>query len=703
MGSSKANTKTRSRRERPSPRAVDAGPSGSDTRVSPPVSPWTWIVALGVFALTWAVFRPALDGQWLRWDDDQLLLEREEWRGFDLERLRWMATTFHMGPYQPLSWLSYAFDHARAGLDPRAYHATNLALHATSAVLLFFLARRLFTLALERSRTSGADATRGSLPTAWLEAAAAASALAWALHPQRVESVAWITERRDCLAGVFFLATLLAWLSYASGTTHRRRAYAVAVLCFAASLLSKGLGLVLPLVLWVLDVWPTGRWQALRESSGSRTFGRWIAWCRETWPFLALSAAAAVLAFVGQGQAGAIVRGESHGFGARVVVAFHGLAFYVRKTLWPDDLMVLVPMQVPFDATEARFVVSIVLVLVVAVLLVLARRRVPAVVAACASYALLVSPVLGLVQVGSQLAADRYAYLPTLPLFLLLGGGVALVLRRAFAADATRRGLFLAGTTLAVVGTLSSLAWATRRQIPVWHDTSSLWRHDLSVDPADNPARRNLLAEYQVLGRAEADPARRRALFEKGLEEFRAGDALAPDPVCLVHAAKLCDLLAGEQPEEAQRHLEAGLAYALRAVERARATGRRLADAHESAAVLSARLGRAAEAVPHFEALVALEPGRASAQGMLGEALMQVGRNADALEPLLAARRLDPASTTILLDLGDVQRSLGRIEEAAAAYRSVLEARRAALGPACAQDPDHQAAFRALVEMGRTP
>ncbi len=692
---------------------VTASTATNSTRLVSSSSILTWTCALAVLLVTWIVFQRALEGEWLRWDDDRLLLDREEWRGFGPSRLGWMFTTFHMGPYQPLTWLSYAIDHAIFGLDPRAYHRTNVLLHALSAAGLFLVAREIFAVAI-LGRSTRAAIRSGTRPVALeasrfpfrLEVAAALTALFWSVHPLRVESVAWITERRDCLSGVFFLLALLAWLAHARSGTRRGRWYWVASIAFAASLLSKGLGMVFPLVLVALDYWPLER--VLPHADSAHAPG-WLARLRalvvEKWTFWALGLLAALVAVVGQRVAGAMVETELHGPSARITQSFYGLAFYVRKTIWPDDLMVMYPMRVPLDAGEARFVASTVGVTLVALLLVIARRRAPAAVVAFACYAVLVAPVLGLVQTGSQLVADRYSYISTLPLAVLAGGAVLHGWMRLTARKQTssRTALFTAGAALAAAAVFTPLVRATGRQIPVWHDTLSLWKHDIALDPTDNPGRRNLIAAYEFEGRRAADPAQRRAHFERGIEVCRQGMESSPDAACASAAAKLYDLLAAEDQEQRARYLQSALEHALKSVSLVERTLQRLPEAYESAGVILSELGRPAEAVPYLEKLVSMDPASASRRGMLAEILMQAGRAQDALPHLQAALSSSPDSVILLLDLGDAYRLLGQKAQAIEAYERVLRLKRGAQGNAANPDEESSAAARAIAELRRGP
>ena len=328
----------------------------------------------------------------------------------------------------------------------------------------------------------------------------------------------------------------------------------------------------------------------------------------------------------------------------------------------------------------------------------LGRRRVPAATAAFACYALIVAPVLGLVQTGSQLVADRYSYVSCIPLALLAGGSLLLLARKVGAA---RHGLLGASVLLLGSAVLVPIGMATVKQIRVWHDTISLWTHDLAIDPTDNPARRNLISAYADQGRAATDPAQRRASFERGLDVCRRGLEQTPDAACLAHAAKIYDLMAADEPAQRQHFLELALDQARRSVELVEKTLQRLPEAYESCGVIHSELGQPAEAVACFEKMVRLDPTSATRQGMLGEALIQAGRARDALVPLEAARRLAPDSTAVNLDLGDAHRALDERDEALEAYRRVLEIRRRLLGASAATDAEFVSAQRAIEALGR--
>jgi tetratricopeptide (TPR) repeat protein len=379
---------------------------------------------------------PGLWNGFLAWDDQTNFLENPEYRGLSWHHLGWMWTTFHMGHYQPLTWMTLGLDYSLWGMHPAGYHATSLLLHAVSAGLLFAVLREL---------TASAKA-------------AAAGALFWSLHPLRAESVAWITERRDVLCGVFFLLSVLAYLRMCrerdaggSGT----RWLVLSVAAYTASLLSKSLGILLPLALLVLDGVPLGRF----------TPGRRRRVLLEKLPYAACAVAVffvtmAAMKEIGQLRAAAAPL-------ERAAQASFGVCLYLWKTLLPWHLSPLYPSGQGVDPAEARFVVSMVVAPLLTIGLALVARKRPAPFAAWLAFLILVAPVLGFVVRGYQLAADRYTYLATLPFSLLL----AAALRGPLEGPSGRVALRATGVAIAMLGTLGAI------QMRIWHDDAALWNH----------------------------------------------------------------------------------------------------------------------------------------------------------------------------------------------------------------------------------
>ena len=257
-------------------------------------APRRWISHLAVPAVlalvSFVVFVPALEGGFLNWDDDQNFVDNPNYRGLGASQLRWMFTTFLMGHYIPLTWMTLGLDYVVWGMNPVGYHLTNLLLHAANAVLFYFMALRLLRASVPGGYADGSWAlTLGS----------GFATLLFAVHPLRAESVAWITERRDVLSGLFYLAAVVAYLRYCDGAVpegrRTRKWYWASLGLFALALLSKAMAVTLPVILLALDVYPLRRFGGV---GGRRPWASSMAVVTEKLPFLVLSLAAGVLALV---------------------------------------------------------------------------------------------------------------------------------------------------------------------------------------------------------------------------------------------------------------------------------------------------------------------------------------------------------------------------------------------------------------------
>lgn len=622
----------------------------------------TFVIA----AITILAFAPAFTASWVTWDDDKNFLEHDAWRGVSPSHLRWMFTTFHMGPYQPLAWVTLGMDHELFGLDPRGYHVTSVLLHVATAIAFFLLAREL----MRRPSAVTQDGSTFNPPSARVDVAATFAALVFAAHPLRVESVAWITERRDVLSGLFLVLSVLAYVRSVRATDGTaRRAFVGAIVLYAASLLSKGLGMTLPLALIVLDATCLGRWNgklaAASPSSNDANAGgvrgaSLLALAREKTPFFALAIAAAVVAWIGQSRVpGAMLGVERHGPLERIAQSFYGLWFYASRTLWPADLSPLVPLPQPFDALEPRFVIAIVVVIAIGVLAFLARRRFPAVVGAWIAYALFLLPVLGLVQTGPQLVADRYSYLGCMPLALLAGAAL-------YAA--------LPGIAVFVAaGCVAALASVCYRQTKFWQSTTALFTRACEVEPRNPLARRNLVDAY--LEAAQTAPNKDEALaqYQHAIDHCALGIASSPDPTMLSRAAFAFGAVAELRPDHKREFLDLAIDHARRAVELGERMGEPVPETYRSLGTLLCREDRYAEAIPSFEWLAQHEPNDGNQALMLGQALARAGRANDALAPLQRATELEPAAPLPWIEIGDVQRKLGNTAAARDAYRRGVE------------------------------
>ncbi len=426
---------------------------------------------IAVLVATGAVFLPSLRFSFLPWDDTVILNANPLFRGDGSSGFSWILTTRVLGHWVPLTWLSFAADYAVWGRNPTGYHLTNLLLHALNGLLWYAVARRLLAQAWR-------DAQRPAL-----EAGALIAALAFAVHPLRVESVVWVTERRDVLSGTLFLLTVLAYLrAVEQAGPADRRWMALSWLAFAGSLLAKQITVTIPAVLMILDVYP------LRRARAPRTL-------REKIPFAVLAAGGATIAVLGQAGDIGFTPLRSLGVVERLALVTHSLVFYPLQTLVPLEVSPLHELPARIDPLAPRFLASMIVVAAVTGIAVAVWRAAPWVGAAWAYSVVMILPVSGVAHVSTILGADRYSYLSTLGWALVLGGALTALIE-----GRQRRAMVLAG--LAAVAVLVG-GWAhlTRSYLTVWGDPERLWRHAIGVDPECAQCRGHLGVALLAQGR----------------------------------------------------------------------------------------------------------------------------------------------------------------------------------------------------------
>jgi hypothetical protein len=442
-----------------------------------------------VFALTAYAFAPALGNDFVRWDDFVNFTENPSYRGLGWKQLRWMFTSTYTGPYIPLTWVSFGLDYVVWGLDPFGYHLTNVALHATSAVVVFLVAERLIHVG---------DATRdGDGRHSWL--APAAAALLFAVHPLRVESVAWATERRDVLCGLFFSVSVLFHLRHLDENEARRGRYRIgSLVAFGLALLAKASSVPLPFLLVVLDLYVAKRLHTERAMLSFAAIRRALV---DEIPYFVMAVPIAVVAVIGQ-SGHSIMASASFPLSARLAVASYATVFYLAKTVWPSNLSPLYSIPIDFDPLDFRYVGCFVVVVAITVASVLYADRRPALFAAWAWYGVALAPTSGALQAGFQIAADRYTYLPSISWAFLAAGGLSILERRSRGSPVAWSAIVLA--TAGIIATF--VVWS-RAQTGVWHDSFSLWEHVLRLEADSVTGHNNLGALLAEQGRfAEALP-----------------------------------------------------------------------------------------------------------------------------------------------------------------------------------------------------
>ncbi len=618
-------------------------------------------------------FLGTLRNDFVAWDDDQNLIRNTHYQGLGAEHLRWMFTTGFAGHYQPLTWLSFALESQLLwGVNPAGFHFTNLVLHLLTAVAFFFLTRRILDLVasdpwpVTSVPQAGGSNWQLAIGNWQFVTAALIAALFWSIHPLRVESVAWATERRDVLSGLWLVLTVLAYLRYATAQSKRWPWLACSLACYVLSLLSKAVGMTLPVVLLLLDIYPLRRCSVAlhgrrlnADGIASATDPRSrIVWF-EKLAFLIPAALAAAAALWAQSDVGALRSLADHPLALRIMQAFYGIVFYLGKTLWPVDLVPLYEQSPDVTPWHPAYIACALFVIAITAALWLARRRWPGVFIAWLAYLVLLSPMLGLAQAGPQLVADRYTYLPSMALAILLGAGFVLLLRAAppplprgdkgGSSSRPWRVAATAATTMLVV----CLIILTRAQTAIWSDTYTLWSTTIARRPDTPTAHANLAATLNARGEFQ----RARDHAEEALRRL-PGNRTA-------HAALARAALELGDLEAADRHGRIALGIAER-------VGRIDTPTMVGLAIVQTHLCHLDEAEALYRRIIELEPSVAEWHFNLAGFLASQGRLADSIPVFEEALRLDPNHGESYYRLGTVWLKLGHPAKASDVWKNAL-------------------------------
>jgi tetratricopeptide (TPR) repeat protein len=588
-----------------------------------------WLLALLLtilsLAVSWPVRRHAFT-----FDDHAYIEENRHVRqGLSRSNIGWAFTTFHQSNWHPVTWVSHLIDVELHGLDPRGHHETNAILHAANGALLF-----LFFAALTGSALRSA-----------------ALAALFALHPLHVESVAWVSERKDLLSAFFLALTLLSYLGYQR--RHGWKPYLLTVTMYALGLMAKPMLVTLPFALLLLDYWPLGRMPAPLSAR------RLAPLLREKAPLFLMAAASCLVTFVAQQRGEAVQTTDMIPIAQRLSNVFVAYPTYLAKTLWPADLAVFYPHAKAALSRPAALAGGAVLALL-SVAAVRLRRPQPFFLVGWLWFLGTLVPVIGLVQVGDQALADRYTYIPLIGIFLILTWTL-------FPPAASARGRRL--SALALVVMMSALAMITREQLGHWRNDVTLFSHALEVT-TDN------WAAHDGMGNALAAQGR----LEDALREYRRMLQLRP-----TYAEGYNNL--GTVLARLGRRREA-----MGAFRSALLLKDTLARANGNLGLALAEEGRPREALHHLRKAVELDSCAANALTNLGNLLDAQGLSAEAEQRYRQAIDCEPDFPGAYYNLAVLQVRQGRSTEAAANLSIALRLR-----------PDHPGARALLQGAGQIP
>jgi len=552
------------------------------------------LILLALSALTLGVYWPVAGFEFVNYDDAEYVSRnRDVLNGLTLDSVREVFSRQYMGIWLPVTMLSYQLDVTLFGAEPGPLHRSNLILHLLNGGLLYGLMMRWV----------------GRMGPSALVAAI------FLLHPLHVESVAWVAERKDLVCGTLWLLSLLAYTEW--GRAADRRAYLLSILFFALAMMSKPIAITLPCLLLLLDVWPLRRLSLAGEAKtrpfslpreSRDTVRRLVI---EKTPYFAIAAAGAVVTVAMQRAAGALQSTELLPLSLRLQNAVVAYATYLAQSFFPRALAVHYPH--PGESISIPTVIACgVLLAVVSFAAVRTLDRAPWLFVGWFWFAGMLVPVIGIVQVGGQAMADRYAYLPQ------IGLSIALVI--GLNEWSRGRGVLERGALVAMAGLIAMLALVSSQQVQYWRDSGALWTRALAVTKDNHVAHANLGEHYHRLH----DYAAARRHFEACLD-------IEPHHVPALVTLGSIDAAEGHRASATRR-------YRL-ALERDPEN----AVAHMNLGNTLARSGDIRGAAAHFERAVASTPDYALAHANLAQALGMLGDEAGAERHLEAALRLDPA------------------------------------------------------------
>ena len=565
---------------------------------------------------TLALYNPVNRHPFVNYDDDRYITENPHvHNGLTWPTITWAFTATEQGNWHPLTWLSHALDYQLFHQNPAGHHFTSLLIHAANAVLLF-----LFLM----------YATRRLGPSLFVAAL-------FALHPINVESVAWVAERKNVLCTFFFFATLIAYCWYARQPDWRR--YLVFAGLFVLGLMSKPMVITLPFVLLLLDYWPLGRIRGGHADATAAPLSKLVV---EKLPLIALSAASAVITMQAQRAGGAMRSTAQFSLAVRLENAVMAYAMYLWKMIWPSHLSPIYPH--PGDSLAGWQVGTSALVLLAMTAVALKFRARRYLLTGWLWFLGTLVPVIGLVQVGDQAMADRYAYIPLVGIFIMIAWGIADL------ADSKQIGLVVRVIPAACV--LLALSFATNRQLGYWSSNYDLWTHAVAVTGRNFIAQDNLGGALLSLGKTD-----------EAYLHFQAAAEINPlDPMSRSNL--------GAYLQE-HGHMAEAIEKYNRVITLTSDPGL-LAATYANLGAAYRKLGEDEKARTSYDQALQLNPNQYNAYLGLGELLEKQSRLDDAISNYSKAVELRPTDTGFLL-LGRALERTGRRSEALAAYQAALK------------------------------
>ena len=582
-------------------------------------------ICLFLVVATLGVYWQIQDHAFLYYDDNEYVTDNSNVKtGFTSESIIWAFTASYAANWHPVTWFSHMLDYQLYGLHPKGHHLTSMFFHIANALLLFTILLRM----------------TGAL---WQSGFVAAL---FALHPFNVESVAWVAQRKNLLSTLFWLLTMWAYIRYAEKPTVKK--YGLVALFLALGLMSKPMLVTLPFVLLLLDYWPLGRWKTddqtevcLSEQSENQTSLSFLIW--EKAPLLALVVGSSITTFIVQRIGGAVKSTDFFLVQERVINAFVSYLSYLQKMVVPSGLSVFYAH--PGNALPAwKGVISAIILVVLTAWVIRVAHRLPYLAVGWFWYLGTLIPVIGIVQVGTQAMADRYAYVPLIGIFIIIAWGLP---------DLLEKWNHREKAPIIFAGLLIPLMIATWMQVRHWKDSITLFQHTIRVTDNEYPlfsmAHNNLGIALKKKGR-----------IIDAITHYETAIKLNPDFVLPYN--NIGNVFA------AAKRLDEAIHYYKEAIR----VGPNYTKAHSNLGTVLLLKGEEEEAIVHYKEAIRINPDLHMDRTNLGIILARKGEMEEAIAHFRYAIRINPDLALPHFSLGNVLFLKGAVEESITHFQEAV-------------------------------
>jgi len=446
------------------------------------------LVAAGIVCCGLVAYFPIFNNGFVTWDTAGYVLQNEHIKQLNWENLGWMFGSYHMSNWHPITWLSHAIDYYLYGLNSAGHHTTSLIFHILNSLLVYVITRNIFAIT-QSSKNQWIPGVAGIL---------------FAVHPQHVESVAWVAERKDVLCAFFYLLVIFWYLRHGRDSQKKYRWAVFLSISTALALMAKPMAVSIPLVLLLLDIYPLARSKFIDFHASEYPSQKPIVMLvLEKWYLFAMVFAVAIIAFIVQYHSGAVASMEKVNAVQRLLNAMNSLFLYISKWLIPVNLSPFYqfPSYIANYGSIQSFVPVVGFIGVSSISVWLWKKRQPYWLIAWLYYCIVLLPVVGIVQIGDQAAADRYAYLPTIPFYILVCAGIAMICNKS---NMHTKRWHKAAILIGVLVLVLSLITLTQQQTKIWKDDLKFWQYTTEHAPKSGLVRSNFGRTLYQVGQIES-------------------------------------------------------------------------------------------------------------------------------------------------------------------------------------------------------